>query len=85
MGLVYRVVSVLIWHRELFVAFATVAFWFSMYLFERSWVVMLGEAVGFIVYVGVPLLLLDRFLLVRHERQQAEGELLFQQPGHFEI
>ena len=56
-----------------------------MYLFERSWVVMLGEAVGLIVYVGVPLLLLDRFLLLRHERQQADGELLFQQPEHFEI
>ena len=85
MGLMYRVVSVRIKHLDLMAGYATVTFWFAMYLFERSWVVMLGEAVGLFVYVGVPLLLLDRFLLVRYERQQAEGELLFQQPGHFEI
>jgi len=85
MGLVYRIVAVRIRHMDLMVGYATVTFWFAMYLFERSWVVMLGEAVGLIVYVGVPLLLLDRFLLVRRERQQAEGQLLFQQPGHFEI
>jgi len=85
MGLVYRVVSVRIKHLDLMLAYTTVTFWFAMYLFERSWVVMLGEAVGLIVYVGLPLLLLDRFLLIRHERQQSEGELLFQQPGHFEI
>jgi hypothetical protein len=85
MGLVYRVVSVRIKHLDLMAGYSTVAFWFAMYLFERSWVVMLGEAVALIVYVGVPLLLLDRFLLVRHERQQAGGELLFPQPEHFEI
>jgi hypothetical protein len=85
MGLVYRAVAARIRHLDLMAGYTTVTFWFAMYLFERSWVVMLGEAVGLIVYVGVPLLLLDRLLLVRHERQQAEGELLFQQPGHFEI
>jgi len=79
MGLVYRVVSVRIKHLDLMAGYTTVTFWFAMYLFERSWVVMLGEAAALIVYVGVPLLLLDRLLLVRHERQQAEGELLFQQ------
>jgi hypothetical protein len=85
MGLVYRMVSVRIKHLDLMAGYTTVTFWFAMYLFERSWVVMLGEAAALIVYVGIPLLLLDRLLLVRHERQQAEGELLFQQPGHFEI
>jgi len=79
------VVSVQIKHLDLMAGYATVTFWFAMYLFERSWVVMLGEAVGLIVYVGVPLVLLDRFLLVRYERQQADGDLLFQQPEHFEI
>ena len=47
--------------------------------------VMLGETAGLIVYVGIPLLLLDRFLLVRHERQQADNGLLFEHPRHFEI
>jgi hypothetical protein len=85
MGLVYRVVSVRIKHLDLMAGYATVTFWFAMYLFERSWVVMLGETAGLIVYVGIPLLLLDRFLLVRHERQQADNGLLFEHPRHFEI
>jgi hypothetical protein len=46
---------------------------------------MLGETVGLIVYVGIPLLLFDRFLLIRHDRQQADNGLLFEHPRHFEI
>ena len=85
MGLVYRVVAARIKHVDLMVGYTTVTFWFVLYLFERSWVVMLGETVGLIVYVGLPLLLLDRFLLVRYERRQTDGGLLFQQSGHSEI
>jgi len=55
----------LIWHRELFVAFGTLAFWLSVYLFERSWATMLGTTMGFMVYLGPPVVLLDRFLLVK--------------------
>jgi len=40
---------------------------------------MLGVAVGFMVYLGLPTVLLDRFLLVRFARDQAStpGEMLF--------
>jgi hypothetical protein len=69
-GATYALFRSLIWHRELFVAFGTVAFWLSVYLFERSWATMLGVSVGFMVYLGAPTLLLDRFLLVRFARDQ---------------
>jgi hypothetical protein len=79
-GAMYALFRSIIWHRELFVAFATVAFWLSAYLFERSWAQMLGVSMGFMVYLGVPTLLLDRFLLVRFARDRAAaagGELMF--------
>jgi hypothetical protein len=78
-GAMYALFRSIIWHRELFVAFSTVAFWLSAYLFERSWATMLGVSVGFMVYLGVPTLLLDRFLLVRFARDQAAAgsDMLF--------
>lgn len=78
-GFFYALFRQLIWHRELFVAFATVTFWLSVYLFERSWAVMLGVAVGFIVYLGGPVVLLDRFLLIPEAKQASRDEgLLFE-------
>jgi hypothetical protein len=71
LGAMYALFRSLIWHRELFVAFATVSFWLSAYLFERSWATMLGVSMGFMVYLGVPTILMDRFLLVRFAREQA--------------
>jgi hypothetical protein len=85
MGMVYRSVARNIRHRELLVAYSTVTFWFALYLFERSWVVTLGEAAALLVYVGTPIVLLDRFLLVRHEKQQADPGLLFPESGRIEI
>jgi hypothetical protein len=79
MGLAYQLVRRLIRHRELLVAYSTVTFWFALYLFERSWVMTLGETVGLLVYVGVPLVLLDRALLDRHRREAEEQPLLFQE------
>jgi len=81
-GAMYALFRSIIWHRELFVAFGTVAFWLSAYLFERSWATMLGVAVGFMVYLGVPTVLLDRFLLVRFGKDQprADNELMFDTP-----
>lgn len=78
-GFCYAMFRQLIWHRELFVAFGTVAFWLSVYLFERSWGTSLGVTVGFMVYLGAPVVLLDRFLLVRFAapRPSGEPELLF--------
>ena len=84
-GFLYAVFRQLIWHRELFVAFATVTFWLTVYLFERSWATMLGVSLGFMVYLGVPVVLLDRFLLIKYERQTRDSaELLFVQPDRHE-
>jgi len=72
-GFSYALFRQLIWHRELFVAFATVAFWLSVYLFERSWATMLGVSLAFMVYLGLPVVLLDRFLLVKYVRESREA------------
>src|SRR5262249_42442091 len=80
-GTCYALFRALIWHRELFVAFATVAFWLSVYLFERSWATMLGTTVSLMVYLGPPVVLLDRFLLVRYNVDQArERGVMFSAP-----
>jgi len=83
-GACYAVFRSLIWHRELFVAFATVSFWISIYLFERSWATMLGVTVGFMVYLGGPVVLLDRFLLIQYTAKQGEtdGEFVLTPAGH---
>jgi hypothetical protein len=73
-GACYAVFRSVIWHRELFVAFATVSFWISVYLFERSWATMAGVTVGFMVYLGGPIVLLDRFLLIKYSARQAAGD-----------
>jgi hypothetical protein len=39
----------------------------------------LGETVGLLVYVGAPVILLDRLLLDRHHRQSGDQSLLFPQ------
>jgi len=81
-GAMYALFRSIIWHRELFVAFGTVAFWLSAYLFERSWATMLGVTVGFMVYLGSPTVLIDRFLLVRFAAGKAkeDHELMFDAP-----
>jgi hypothetical protein len=80
-GAAYSLFRSLIWHRELFVAFGTVAFWLSVYLFERSWATMLGTTMSLMVYLGPPVILLDRFLLVRFNVDQArERAMLFGAP-----
>jgi hypothetical protein len=80
-GFAYAVFRALIWHRDIFVAFATVVFWLTVYLFERSWATMLGQALSFFVYLGPPVVLLDRFLLMRFTVDQArDGGMLFTTP-----
>jgi hypothetical protein len=80
-GAAYALFRALIWHRELFVAFATVAFWLSVYLFERSWATMLGSTMSLLIYLGPPVVLLDRFLLVRFTTDQTrEQALMFGAP-----
>ena len=82
LGAMYALFRSIIWHRELFVAFGTVAFWLSAYLFERSWATMLGVSVGFMVYLGGPTVLLDRFLLVRFANRQTKAgpDIMFESP-----
>jgi hypothetical protein len=81
-GFCYALFRQLIWHRELFVAFGTVAFWLSVYLFERSWAMTLGVTVSFMVYLGIPLVLLDRFLMVRvsHDHEASLHTPMFERP-----
>jgi hypothetical protein len=69
-GCLYNYFSNAIRHRDLCVAFTTVTFWTSIYLFERSWAMMLGSALGMVVYLGLPTLLLDRILLIREIDQR---------------
>jgi hypothetical protein len=80
-GAAYATFRSLIWHRELFVAFGTVAFWLSVYLFERSWATMLGTTMSLMIYLGPPVVLLDRFLLLRFNVDQArERSMMFGAP-----
>ncbi|MGH9142496.1 MAG: hypothetical protein ACRD2I_15300 [Vicinamibacterales bacterium] len=83
-GACYTLFRSVIWHKELFVAFATVSFWISLYLFERSWATMLGVTVGFMVYLGGPIVLLDRFLLIQYSARQsaADGEFVMTPAEH---
>jgi hypothetical protein len=75
MGAAYGWFTRAIWHRELAVSLVTVVFWLSLYLFERSWAMTLGYSVSLIIYLGVPTVLLDRFLLVRFfaEKERKTG------------
>ena len=54
---------------------------------SRGTATMLGVAAGFIIYVGVPVIFLDRFLLVKFARQQRDkaGELFLPQSEHSHI
>jgi hypothetical protein len=81
-GMLYTLFDRLLHHRELLFAFSTVAFWMSVYLFERSWATMLGTSLGMMVYLGVPVFLLDRFLLIGWEKQRREQQPLLYSDQH---
>jgi hypothetical protein len=65
MGAAYQGLLRVIRHRELGVAAVTVIFWLSLYLFERSWINMLGLSLTLIAYLGSATFLIDRLLLWR--------------------
>jgi hypothetical protein len=69
MGAAYGWFERTIRHRELSVAVLTVIFWLSLYLFERSSANIIGFALSYMVYLGVPAIALDRFLYLKHERE----------------
>jgi len=52
-------------HRELAIAAVTVIFWLSLYLFERSWINMLGLSLTLIAYLGTATVVVDRLLRLR--------------------
>jgi hypothetical protein len=83
-GMLYTFFERRLHHRELLVAFSTVAFWMSLYLFERSWATMLGTSLGMMIYLGAPVFLLDRFLLLNYEkhRRAQEPMLYSDQPSN---
>lgn len=72
MGAIYAWFLRTIWHRELAVSVVIVVFWMSMYLFERSWANLLGMAASLVIYVGLPITLLDHFLVVKQKRRDAQ-------------
>ncbi|MBI3466422.1 MAG: oligosaccharide repeat unit polymerase [Planctomycetes bacterium] len=63
MGVSYQWFRAQIHHRDLAIAFVTLSYWLSLYLFERSWVRNLGLSITTIVCLGVGTILLDRLLL----------------------
>jgi hypothetical protein len=72
MGAMYAWFLRTIWHRELAVAVVIVVFWMSMYLFERSWANVLGMAASLIMYVGLPIAMLDHVLVVKRKKRDAQ-------------
>ncbi len=70
-GLIYGWFQRSIRHAELRVPMVTVTFWLALYLFERSWAIQIGNALTLLVYAGGLAWLVDRFLLVRFEIDQA--------------
>ena len=76
MGVLYALFRQLLFHHELFVAFGTVAFWMSLYLFERSWATMLGISLGMMIYLGAPVVMLDRLLLFGPAQGKRQAEPL---------
>ncbi|HVB36965.1 MAG TPA: hypothetical protein VND92_00440, partial [Vicinamibacterales bacterium] len=55
---------------ELSLALLTVAFWLSLYLFEKSWPFLIGQAGTRLLYLGGVTWLVDRYLYARREARQ---------------
>lgn len=69
MGRLYLFFLRLIWHRELAVGLVTVIFWLALYLFERSWIKNLGFSFTLMIYMGVSVYVLDRYLMSQRSRR----------------
>jgi len=74
MGTAYQWLFRLIRRRELASAAAVAIFWMALYLFERSWINMLGLSVTLFGYLGGGVFLLDRFL-GRHRASGSRARL----------
>lgn len=64
-------------HREIAVPFLVVAFWLSLYLFERSWAHNLGFGGLLLLYLGAAALIADRFVSRREASRQQEVTYLY--------
>jgi hypothetical protein len=70
-GTSFRLMQVMIRHREVAVPVLTVVFWLCVYLFERSWAKTMGLTGTMLIYVGGVAFVVDRFLLyAAHRRAQ---------------
>ena len=64
-GVVHRKLRRSIRHPELRTATMVVLFWLSLYLFEVSWVIMIGWAVTRFVILGTGAIIADRYVMRR--------------------
>lgn len=71
MGASYQWFRAQIYHRDLAIAFVTLSYWLSLYLFERSWVRNLGLSITTIVCLGAGTVLIDRLLLAVSGKRKA--------------
>jgi hypothetical protein len=76
MGLLYRAVYRVMYHRELAVALVSVVFWLSLYLFERSWIKTFGLSLTLVIYLGAVVWLLDRHFRAAAAKLSAKGRFL---------
>jgi NhaP-type Na+/H+ or K+/H+ antiporter len=76
-GIAYGWMRRMLHHRELAAGTITVIFWITLYLFERSWANTLGESLGLFVYLGIPVIVLDRLLYRRKATNPSEVEHQF--------
>jgi hypothetical protein len=71
MGVAYVWFLVNLRHGELSTALVTVVFWLSLYLFEKSWPFMIGQAGTMLLYLGTLTFFIDRYLYARHQTRGA--------------
>ena len=62
MGFAYRLLLVSMVNKEMAIAACSVSFWIALYLYERSWLHMLGLSGTILIYVGSFSMIVDRIV-----------------------
>ena len=70
MGLAYRTLLILLRNQDIAVPLVCLVMWMSLYLFERSWLRMLGISLTFLGYVGAAGVLIDRLVTAVNKHRQ---------------